>query len=65
MCVVLSNTRLTPSLPPQVISSGGVHAAFNYWFHPPDALASFEKPYTSEFWPRDWEERAALEAAEG
>jgi hypothetical protein len=43
-----------------------IHAAFNYWFHPPDNLqdpvAGFASPYTSPFWPRDWEER---EKAEG
>lgn len=41
-----------------------MHAAFNFWFHPPDNLSSFENPYASPFWPRDWEERAALERAE-
>jgi len=42
-----------------------VHAAFNYWCHPPDHLASFEQPYTSPFWPRDWEERMAALTAGG
>ena len=46
----------------QVISSGGVHTAFNYWVHPPDT-ADFARPYASRFWPRDWEERMALEGA--
>ena len=32
------------------------HMAFNFWFHPPDG-GEFEKPYRSEFWRRDWEER--------
>lgn len=27
------------------------HIAFNYWFHPPDQLNNFEKPYSSDFWP--------------
>ena len=26
------------------------HMAFNYWFHPPDNLDDFDKPYTSSFW---------------
>lgn len=55
----LSN-QSNPNNTKQVISSGGVHAAVNWWFHPPDNLTSFEEPYTSPFWPRDWEERMAL-----
>lgn len=35
--------------------SGG-HLAFNYWFHPPDGQ-TFEKPYSSDFWPDDWKKR--------
>lgn len=35
------------------------HLALNYWFHPPDQLDSFETPYSSPFWPRDWEMRFA------
>ena len=35
--------------------SGG-HLAFNYWFHPPDNH-DYAKPYTSDFWARDFEER--------
>ena len=40
--------------------------AFNYWFHPPDAVAGSgddggvidpSKPYKSNFWHRDWESR--------
>eukprot|EP01033_Poteriospumella_lacustris_P013655 gene13655-9782_t len=27
------------------------HIAFNYWFHPPDQLDNFDKPYSSDFWP--------------
>ena len=47
-----------------------MHAAFNYWFHPPDNLldplaSSFERPYTSPFWPRDWEERLGELEKEG
>jgi hypothetical protein len=27
------------------------HAAFNYWYHPPDSLNNFEQPYSDrEFW---------------
>jgi hypothetical protein len=33
------------------------HLALNYWFHPPDQLDQFEKPYTSSFWQKDWEQR--------
>lgn len=54
--------RNTPTLSTQVISSGGTHAAMNWWFHPPDT-ADFARPYASRFWPRDWEERMALEGA--
>eukprot|EP00301_Raphidiophrys_heterophryoidea_P019209 c4177_g1_i1.p1 GENE.c4177_g1_i1~~c4177_g1_i1.p1 ORF type:complete len:149 (+),score=33.01 c4177_g1_i1:51-449(+) len=32
------------------------HLAFNYWFHPPDGN-SFQKPYESEFWEKDWKIR--------
>ena len=32
------------------------HLAFNYWFHPPDGT-SFEKPYSTDFWPSDWKKR--------
>jgi len=32
------------------------HAAFNYWFHPPDS-ADFSSPYESAFWANDWTER--------
>lgn len=35
------------------------HLALNYWFHPPDQLDSFAEPYSSPFWPRDWEMRFA------
>ena len=44
----------------EVRSKGGVHAAFNYWVHPPDALGKeggFKRPYVSDFWERDWRER--------
>ena len=44
---------------------GGVHLALNYWFHPPDG-DSFERPYSTDFWPRDYEERTAgVSAAAG
>lgn len=39
---------------------GGSHFALNYWMHPPNAPsggATFEKPYTSAFWPKDLAER--------
>ncbi len=32
------------------------HLAVNYWFHPPDAH-SFDIPYSSPFWSKDWEMR--------
>ncbi|CAM9479833.1 unnamed protein product [Chrysoparadoxa australica] len=35
---------------------GGVHQAINYWFHPPDSH-SFERPYKSRFWEKDWTAR--------
>ena len=43
----------------QVLSKGGLHIAFNYWMHPPDVGddTSFEVPYRSKFWQRDWESR--------
>lgn len=37
-------------------SEYGGHLALNYWFHPPDG-ASFDKPYTSDFWKKDFEDR--------
>jgi len=33
------------------------HMALNYWFHPPDALDNFDKPYSTEFWPNDFRQR--------
>ena len=33
------------------------HMAFNYWFHPPDAENDFENPYTTDFWPNDFNDR--------
>lgn len=35
------------------------HMALNYWFHPPDN-DSFERPYKSGFWPRDWHDRVQM-----
>lgn len=35
----------------------GGHLAMNYWFHPPDATDSFDKPYTTNFWPNDFQQR--------
>jgi hypothetical protein len=37
--------------------NGGIHMAMNYWMHPPDTGGTFEKPYLSEFWRRDWDSR--------
>ena len=35
-----------------------IHAAFNYWLHPPDnlhaSLAGFKKPYATDYWPSFW-----------
>ncbi|KAF1318676.1 putative Ion channel, partial [Globisporangium splendens] len=31
------------------------HLALNYWFHPPDQFDSYDAPYSSPLWPRDWE----------
>ena len=36
---------------------GNSHLALNYWFHPPDALDNFEKPYSTDFWPNDFKQR--------
>jgi hypothetical protein len=40
----------------EVRSQGGLHVALNYWMHPPDVGddVSFEEPYRSQFWKRDW-----------
>ena len=38
-------------------AADGIHMAMNYWMHPPDTDGTFEKPYVSEFWLRDWEAR--------
>jgi hypothetical protein len=41
-----------------VSRQGGVHMAFNYWFHPPDTVnGTFEEPYCDHFWEKDWEKR--------
>ncbi|KAL3929144.1 MAG: hypothetical protein SGBAC_012338 [Bacillariaceae sp.] len=40
----------------------GGHLAMNYWFHPPDAVDSFEQPYTTSFWPNDFEQRFASQS---
>lgn len=45
-------------------SSERGHLALNYWYHPPDALERFEGPYSSPFWPRDWEMRFSETAKE-
>ena len=38
---------------------GGLHIAFNYWMHPPDACdgTDFDRPYLSKFWQRDFDAR--------
>jgi hypothetical protein len=43
----------------EVSSHGGLHIAFNYWMHPPDVgdVMTFDKPYLSQFWQRDWDSR--------
>ncbi|KAG5189072.1 cupin-like domain-containing protein [Tribonema minus] len=33
------------------------HLAFNYWYHPPDIEGTYEKPYLSDFWEKDWTNR--------
>jgi len=38
--------EVTSSSDPDTKSRSGVHMAFNYWFYPPDALDSFEAPYS-------------------
>ena len=35
------------------------HMAFNYWFHPPDG-ETFDAPYASTFWSKDWLRQAGL-----
>ena len=40
----------------EVSSGGGVHAAWNYWMHPPDNHDPAH-PYTSPFWRDDWQRR--------
>ena len=37
-------------------SAGKGHLAFNYWMHPPDGV-SFEEPYKSPFWSKNWKLR--------
>ena len=32
------------------------HLAVNYWFHPPDG-ESFDTPYSTDFWPNDYQDR--------
>jgi hypothetical protein len=41
-----------------VLSRAGAqgHAAFNYWFHPPDA-ARFAAPYSRALWEEDFAAR--------
>ena len=35
----------------------GGHMALNYWFHPPDALDNCRNPYSTDFWPNDFQQR--------
>ena len=37
-------------------SNSNVHMALNYWFHPPDTDV-YNRPYSSDFWELDWEQR--------
>ena len=48
----------------EVTSSGGAHAALNYWFHPPTEDA-FDAPYgmRQEAWESDWAAWEALRAS--
>lgn len=39
------------------VKSYGTSIALNYWFHPPDG-DEFSQPYSSDFWPNDFSERA-------
>ena len=32
----------------------GLHVALNYWFHPPDTLDNFNKPYQHDYWENHW-----------
>ena len=52
----------------EVLSVGGKdkggHLAFNYWFHPPDRLESFEQPYSTGFWASVFERRASRPAVD-
>ncbi|OCH88144.1 Clavaminate synthase-like protein [Obba rivulosa] len=45
-------------------SGDGVHMAFNYWFYPPDAPASFERPYADTLVWAHLRAQAAASAAE-
>ena len=38
------------------VANARSHLAFNYWFPPPDGN-EFERPYSSDFWSRDWERK--------
>lgn len=31
------------------------HCALNYWFHPPDVLDNYNKPYQNDFWQKQFE----------
>ncbi|KAI8616290.1 cupin-like domain-containing protein [Chytriomyces sp. MP71] len=37
--------------------AAGPHVAFNYWFHPPNALDAkdYENPYKTDYWAEHWE----------
>jgi hypothetical protein len=31
-------------------TTGKIHMALNYWYHPPDALDNYESPYKDSYW---------------
>lgn len=39
------------------------HMALNYWFHPPDVFVSPTQPYSTDFWPNDFEQRLTKQAS--
>lgn len=42
----------------KVYSTGGNHMALNYWFHPPSSDGgTFQEPYITNYWNRDWKEK--------
>lgn len=51
-----SSAATSPAPPCPVPPAPPFHMAFNYWFHPPDAL-DFDRPYSSTFWQAEWDAR--------